>query len=151
MEFIMDLPNHAAGILAYCKKTKRYLLTKRGPHITEPNTWTVLGGGMHVGEMPMETAIREFYEEGGVYVPIKLIPSYISKKNEHTTFKYFYFIGFVDYEFKPKCNVVTVDGDIEIVDFGWFTIEQLLNFKKGTLHWGIKEFLKNNKKQLDGL
>lgn len=135
---------HAAGILPICSTTGRILLCQRGWEITEGGTWANLGGGMNLGESPSTTAIREFYEEGGVYVPIKLIPSYIDEHDDG--FKYYNFIGVVENEFEPLVGKLTVDLDIEVIDYKWLTYDEFCKTKN--LHWGLKQLIKKDGKQI---
>ena len=53
-----------AGILVKCGN--KVLLCKRSPDQSSPNIWSVPGGGIEDGEMPKQTAIREFYEETNI-------------------------------------------------------------------------------------
>lgn len=147
--FNMKLPKHAAGVLPICKTTGRILLCKRGSKISNPNQWANLGGKCNIGESPYETAIREFYEESGCILSVKLIPSYIDEHDDG--FKYHNFIGLVDGEFVPKVNKMTVDFDIEIADYKWLTFDELLKFDKDKLHFGIKQIIKKAKEQIENI
>lgn len=148
--FNMQLPKHAAGVLPICRTTGRILLCKRGSKISNPNKWANLGGKQNVGENDAPiTAVREFYEESGCIVPVKLIPSYVDEHDDG--FKYYNFIGLVDSEFKPKIGKVTVDGDIEIDDYKWVTFDEFIKFDKDKLHFGIKQLIKNAKTQIKNI
>ena len=141
---------YAAGVLPICLNTGRMLLCKRGPNLeNEPNKWSHLGGKSNIGESAYETAIREFYEEGGKIMPVKLIPSIIHEKPDG--FKYYHFLGLVEQEFKPTIGKLTVDFEIEISDYKWFTLDELFKFDKNKLHWGFVNFRKQVKKQLEDL
>lgn len=148
-QYIIDpkLSNHAAGVLPLCKYTKRFLIAKRGPKISLPNKWANWGGGHGWYEDAKTTAVREFYEESGTRVPIKMIPSFVDEHEDG--FKYHNFIGIVDFEFKPLVNVVTVDGDIEVADYKWVTLQQLLKMPSNTIHFGIIQLLKKARKQIE--
>jgi 8-oxo-dGTP pyrophosphatase MutT (NUDIX family) len=138
-----------AAVLPLCKKTGRFLLAKRGSKITYPNQWTNFGGGSNQGETPENTARREFKEESGYKGKIsKLIKSYIHKKTGYT---FHNFIGLVSTEFKPPMvNKVTVDGDIEVSDYIWATYNEIISnkFPFGTLHYGIKDMFKTDRKKI---
>lgn len=143
-EFEVRQRKYAAGVLPYCINTNRFLISKRGPHLeNEPNKWCIYGGKANIGEGPWETAVREFYEESGVIVPIKLTNEICTKNPDG---KYYYnYIGLVEHEFKPIINKMTVDFEIEVTDFKWLTLEELLSFNKNKLHWGLASFLKKHK------
>lgn len=141
---------YAAGVLPVCLKTGRLLLCKRGAHLeTEPNKWANLGGKANIGETAYETAVREFYEESGKIMPIKLIPSFIDEKEDG--FKYYNFIGLVEDEFKPIINKLTVDFEVEISDFKWLTLDEFFKFDGNKLHWGCKLFRSKTKEQLKSI
>jgi 8-oxo-dGTP pyrophosphatase MutT (NUDIX family) len=139
--------NFAAGVYPVCLKTKKILLCKRGPKLeTEPNKWCNLGGKSNPYETPYENAVREFFEESGRYIPIKLIQFLVSEKKDG--FKYYNFIGLVDYEFIPVTNKLTVDFEVEISDYKWLTLDEFFKFPAKDLHWGAELFRKECKKQL---
>ncbi len=138
---------HAAGILPICLTTGRILLCKRGPKLeTEPNKWANLGGKCNIGESPYETAIREFYEEGGCIMPVKLLQSFIDVKPDG--FKYYNFIGLVQDEFKPKINKLTVDFEVEISDYKWLTVDEFFKLDKSKVHWGLDQLRVKAKQQI---
>lgn len=136
--------NMSAGVLPIAKSTGRILIHKRGPKITQPNTWCNYGGGSYVGETQKQTAKREFKEESGYKGYVELIRSYTHFKSG---FKFQNFIGLVDREFTPKINVKTVDGDIEASDYRWLTFEELMKFR-GKLHPGFEKLLKSKENQI---
>lgn len=149
VNFSIRPENYAAGIYAVCLKTKRILLCKRGPNLeNEPNVFANLGGKANIGERPYETAIREFYEEGGRYVPIKLIPSCVDKKGNFT---FYNFIGIVEDEFIPLVNKLTVDMEVEITDYKWLSFKQFMDMKKSLIHTGVVQFRKEAEEQLKEL
>lgn len=56
--------NGGAFILMVAPKTQRILLGLRNIETEwNPNTWFAFGGTMEPGELPIETATREFFEE----------------------------------------------------------------------------------------
>jgi 8-oxo-dGTP pyrophosphatase MutT (NUDIX family) len=140
----------AAGVYPVCLNTKKILLCKRAPNLdSEPNKWSNLGGGANSYETPYENAVREFFEESGRFIPIKLIPSFVDEKKDG--FKYYNFIGIVDYEFIPVTNKITADMEIEITDYKWLTFDEFMKFPKNQLHWGAEQFRVKCKKQLEDL
>lgn len=140
---------YAAGVLPVCLNTGRILLGKRGPKLDkEPNKWCDFGGKSNNYETPYETAIREFYEETGKIMAVKLIPSFV---NTTGNMDYYNFIGIVEEEFKPLINVPTVDYEIEVADFKWLTVDQFFKFEKSKLHWGMDLLRKEAEKQIKDL
>ena len=138
---------YAAGLLPICKSTGRICLQQRGKDITQPNKWCNFGGGKNVGETPKSTAIREFWEESGVIVPLTVIPSYTSKKGDY--FTYYNYLGLCDDEFEIICNKITIDGDIEVQDYKWLNLE---DFEKlvhsDDAHWGLKQLWNNDSENI---
>ncbi len=139
---------YGSGVLVMAKTTGRFLLCKRGPDITEPNTWSNLGGGSEAGENPKVTATREFYEESGVVLPITLIDSFVNEKGD---FRFYNFIGLVDSEFVPVVGKVTAntDGEVEVADYKWLKLEDIP--KQKNLHWGVKKLYDNALPQLKNI
>lgn len=133
----------AAGILPYCIKSKRFLISQRGPDITEPNKWVCFGGKADNGESPQQTAIREFREESGYDGKVKLINKPFINHNKQDGFTFVTYIGIVPDEFIPTTiNKKTVDGDVEISDAKWITKEVLYGLiGNDILHRGFNTFL----------
>jgi 8-oxo-dGTP pyrophosphatase MutT (NUDIX family) len=133
----------AAGILPYCPTTKRFLISQRGPDITEPNKWVCFGGKADDGETEQYTAIREFREESGYKGKVKLINKPFYNYNKLDGFKFATFIGLVPNEFIPTTiNKETVDGDIEIQDAKWIDKQQLFKLiDSDIIHRGFNTFL----------
>jgi len=141
----------AAGVLPYCPSTKRFLISKRGPQISNPNVWTNFGGGSQDGESPIQTAVREFREESGYRGKVRLIKSYPTK-NQKDGITFFNFIGLVSDEFKPTTiGKKTVDGSVEVSSAKWVNVEQIYNLNPGILHPGFFKFLNLAKNQLQGI
>jgi len=131
--------NIGAGILPYCKKTKRFLLAFRSSYVLEPHTWGIWGGKIEDNEDVEESAIREFNEETGCNKPIELIPSYIYKERGFT---YHNFIGLIEDEFDPELDWENERGLVETEDYKWVTLNELLKIKPK--HFGLEKLLDNN-------
>lgn len=150
IQFQLSPSKFAAGVYPICLNTKKILLCKRGPDLeTEPNKWANLGGKSNPNETPYENAVREFFEESGRFIPIKLLSSYVGEKKNG--FKYYNFLGLVEYEFIPVTKKLTVDFEVEISDYKWLSLDEFMNFPKNQLHWGVVEFRENAKEQLSQL
>ncbi len=134
----------AAGILPYCPSTKRFLISKRGPNINEPNKWVCFGGKADDGETVEQTATREFREESGYEGKVKLINKPYENHNKQDGFTFVTFVGIVPDEFTPTTiNKKTVDGDVEISDAKWVTAKKLHGLiGNDVLHPGFNKFLK---------
>lgn len=139
--------NFASGVYPICINSKKILLCKRAPNLdSHPNKWSNLGGMSNSYETPYENAVREFFEESGRYIPITLIPSLIEETKDG--FKFYNFLGIVDYEFIPITNKLTVDLEIEITDYKWLTLDEFFKFPSKQLHPGTNSFRVKCKKQL---
>lgn len=71
----------AYGICLYKKEsnTIKLLLCKS---IASQNNWGFLKGIQEKDELKIDTAIREFYEEGGIQVQKKHLENYFEQKNQ---------------------------------------------------------------------
>lgn len=106
----------AAGILALCTTTGRFLLMQRSPRQDNPLTWACYGGGEEDGEEPRDTALREFEEETGhapEFTALVELPTF--KKGD---FQFHTFLGLLAEEFEPN-------DCWETFDVGWFPIDNL--------------------------
>lgn len=135
------------GILPYCPKTKRFLLQQRAKNITSPNQWSVWGGKSDEGETIKECCKREFIEESGYKGRVsKMIRLTTNRKKDFTWYN---FLGFIPKEFKPPMvNKKTVDGEIEVQDYKWVTIDELEDFTLGKMHTGLKFTIKKDLKKI---
>lgn len=116
-----------AGILIYCKNTKRFLLGLRSQYVDQPNTWGLFGGAIDEKENTNSAAIRELEEETGYKGELILRTIDIFKKDG---FVFHNFLGFVPEEFDVKL-------DWETTKARWF---ELKDFPKN-LHFGIKRII----------
>lgn len=111
------------GIIVY-RKTKKiiiYLIIKHSK-----GHWAFPKGHCNPGEKPIDTALRELYEETGINKTeliskkIMLKEQYIVKdNNEHILKTVQYFIA------KTTQRAVKVDGN-EIVDYQWCTFDRAI-------------------------
>ena len=131
--------NMGAGVLAFSKKTKRFLVLLRSQYVNEPGTYGLVGGKLdeESGETDtQEVAKREFVEETGFSGNIKLIPVFIYNA---PGFEYHNFIGIVDDEFEP-----TLDWEND--NSRWLNYNELI--KLYPKHFGLKELL-NDKRTIN--
>ena len=140
-----DNPNLGAGLLAISKKTGNILICKRGKDITYPNQWCVVGGMCKKGESAKNGALREFKEETGYGKRVGNLKKL--RQDRKGKLKYVTFIGLVNDDFKPPMvNKVTVDGAVEIQDYKWLSLEELINYNKGKIHFGLKRTISEKDK-----
>ena len=132
--------NIAAGVLPYCKETKRFLLNYRSEYVNEPHTWGIWGGKIDNGEDIKDAVIREFEEESKYNGNVDLIDSYVFKSG--AGFEYYNFIGIIENEFTP-------DLDWESEGFKWVTLEEMYNHED--LHFGLETLLKESKNIIEKL
>ena len=105
-----------------------------------PNTWCPFGGTIEEGELPIETAIREYYEETGISVDsydITQTPIYTKTDTDsyghlHQMFLY---LGMLHTEIDPVIND-------EHTDYKWVLLTDLFNMN---LHPIILDVLSCNK------
>jgi 8-oxo-dGTP pyrophosphatase MutT (NUDIX family) len=103
----------AAGVLVKCNQTGRILLLLRNDYGDEPNTWSLVSGGIDEGEEVLEGLKREVKEEMSIdpdIISYKFIEKkYFSSKN----LEFHYYEGLTNSEFIPTL-------DHENLEFGWF-------------------------------
>jgi len=102
----------AAGI--FFTDGKKVLLLKREPNSTYPNTWSIPGGGLKLGETPEEGARRECQEEAGSCQGTKF-----GVKNFGNWTTFFYKV--------PKPFKVTLSD--EHTAYKWCSLEELHKIK----------------------
>jgi 8-oxo-dGTP pyrophosphatase MutT (NUDIX family) len=120
----------AAGVLAMCVTTKRFLLSHRSAHVEQPFTWGTIGGAIDEKENIVQALTREFREETKYAGKLRLIPAYVFKDKG---FEYHNFIGLCAAEFEAK-------PDYETHAFEWFHLHELPK----PLHFGLVSLLKDS-------
>ena len=134
--------NVAGGVLPYCLKTKRFLMSYRSAYVNEPHTWGIWGGKLDDDEVQSEikdVVRREFREETGFDCNcFELVPLYIYQSSDGN-FKYYNFLGLFEDEFTPRL-------DWETEKFKWMTWDELMKLRPK--HFGLKELLKKDKDKI---
>ncbi len=113
-------------VTAIIKKEDKYLFGRKPKDVHPyPNTWNLLGGGMHLGEEDLEKALRrEIREEAGIEITnIKKVTfnedTSTNKLHEETAYIFLIFVvQYLSGELKA--------GD-DIMELQWFTKEELKN------------------------
>ena len=128
--------DYGAGILFVCPSTKKVLLLLRAEGGEDANVWCSLGGKGELGETPMETAVREVWEEGQIGPKqYKLVEEPLRINQNTPTFKFITYLGLVDQEFSPVINY-------EHTDAKWFSFDEIWQIP---LHYGIKAIFTDEK------
>ena len=108
--------NKYGGVLLICEKTNNFLLLKRSKESSYPKTWSIVSGGIHKGEKPLEGIKRELEEETGINDK-NIRYEFFEHQNQLIPYFDFY-IGYCDEEY--VCRL-----DNENIDCGWFNLENL--------------------------
>ena len=146
----------AAGILVIARRTSLYpgkpiLLGQRSGNVSAPLTWAPWGGRMEKGEVPDQTALREFREESGFEGPIELVSG---SEWEHRVgavgpfcfFRFHNFVGLVDDHFDPPGG-----PNREVAASRWLSTDELADLlsgrswpagRPGGLHSGFTHYLR---------
>ena len=106
----------ASGVILICNQTNKFLLVKRGDMGSNPGRWSMVSGAMDPGEKPLETTIRELWEETGIRS--NKISYNFFEKQEDMGIDFYFFLGFCDEEFECTLND-------ENTDWGWFDMDTL--------------------------
>ena len=111
----------AAGILAICPETERFLMLKRAGNLKFPLYWNLPGGSLDDDDKSLKvTAIREFKEETGYSKKIKISkgPLFVDKSNHIDFYTY---VGILSEEFVPELNIDCLCIP-ENIDYKWVSL-----------------------------
>jgi 8-oxo-dGTP pyrophosphatase MutT (NUDIX family) len=122
----------SAGVLIFCRTTKRYMLVLRNGH-SHDGTWGLVGGKIEENESMIDGLQREIFEEIGMnFSDKKLIP--VEKfTSDSGHFTYHTYIAVIDEEFVPIMNS-------EHRGYCWVNIKD----HPKPLHPGVWRILSNN-------
>ena len=111
----------AAGLLAICPETGRFIMLKRREDMEYPGYWNLPGGSFdEEDKYPKITAIREFKEETGYKGPIKISNKPIDVySNNHIDF--YTYVAILPWEFVPDLKGKSENGD-ESLDYAWVSV-----------------------------
>lgn len=94
-----------AGAVIYAVSEDAFLLVQRGQSVTEPGTWSTVGGTQEPGETFEQTAKREIFEEigyDGEYLAFKEMLLY---RDQAAGFQYQNYLAVIDsVSFVPTLN-----------------------------------------------
>ena len=119
----------AAGVLAICPETGRFLMLKRRIDIEYPGYWNLPGGGFdEEDKYPKITAIREFKEETGYKGTIKISNKPIDVySTNHIDF--YTYVAILPWEFTPDLKGECECGD-ESLDYAWVSVSCKWEYKE---------------------
>ncbi len=92
------------GTLLYSIDTNRVLLNLRSPHKTHGMCWSLWGGMINEGEVPIDALMRELSEEMGLLPDIIKHVAFDMYQSPDGHFKYYSFVSAVRSEFIPILN-----------------------------------------------
>lgn len=127
----------AAGAIIFSMTMNKFLLGVRSPDVNEPGTLGTFGGAVENGDSIEETVDNELMEELGFYIPLvkRALPQYTDEN-----FTYHNFVA-ITYE-KPEN--ITIELNWENSDIKWLSLNELLEYNKDELHFGLKKLLENS-------
>lgn len=104
-----------AGVLVMAKRTRHFLLGKRGYNGESPGLWAPFGGMVEPGETPDQAAARELEEEAGFTVSRGVMHPLYSTMPSTVGFVFHTFLAVV-----PDEPVVSINS--ESSGYGWFDL-----------------------------
>jgi 8-oxo-dGTP pyrophosphatase MutT (NUDIX family) len=120
-------PKSAAGCFILSRRSGRFLFSLRAHDAASGGTWSLWGGKKENDETPMQTAIREVFEETGF--EFDGTPRHLHRLEEHG-FVYDTFLIVCEDEFGPiPCR--------ESIGYAWLPIEDVPT----PTHWGVERLL----------
>lgn len=123
-------PKRTAWILVYVVATGKFLMLKRAAKTNNPNLWNFPGGGVDVGDTPVQGAKRELFEEAG----IKVKKSELQWINDSNDGQADYFLLVL--EKTPRLNVDPKESSKS----SWMTMQEI-RAKGPKLHRKTAEFI----------
>jgi 8-oxo-dGTP pyrophosphatase MutT (NUDIX family) len=140
-----------ARVMLIDEKNRIFLLkTHFDPEVGLPPRWLTPGGGMDRGETTLQTAVRELLEETG----LKIAPETLGEPvlvasgrwdwadglNYHTYKDTIYEHRVSNFE--PDTSGFTQDEHRDILEFRWWTIEELLASEEALAPHDLRDWLR---------
>ena len=127
------------------------LLTHFDPEVGLPARWITPGGGIDAGETTLQAAARELFEETGVRVEESSLGAPIGELagtwiwadgiNSHSYHDTFYELTVSDFVLDD--SAWTEDERRDVMDYRWWTLEELRNTTELIGPHGLVEFILN--------
>lgn len=140
-----------ARVMLIDEQNRIFLLkTHFDPEVGLPPRWLTPGGGMDEGETTLQTAVRELLEETGLNIDPEVLgdPVLVASGRwdwadglSYHTYKdtiYEYRVS----NFQPDTSGFTQDEHRDILEFRWWTIEELLASEEALAPHDLREWLR---------
>jgi 8-oxo-dGTP pyrophosphatase MutT (NUDIX family)/RimJ/RimL family protein N-acetyltransferase len=106
----------------YCIFQGRQLLLHRHPSRSQGLTWGTVAGKLEKGETALEAIVRELHEEAHIDVNPEELTSLGKLYLRHHDLDYIYHLFTKEFAVKPSVKL-----NDEHIDFGWFTLSEMLD------------------------
>jgi 8-oxo-dGTP pyrophosphatase MutT (NUDIX family) len=124
------------------------LKTHFDPEVGLPPRWITPGGGIDQGEAPLEAAVRELYEETGIFVEPSALGNQIWQAADRWDWTDGNYNTYVDYFFKLEVEDFVLDDSNwtdderrDVVEHRWWSITELIDSGELVGPHGLAEFL----------
>jgi ADP-ribose pyrophosphatase len=116
--FTVEFPRPAVGVIA--RRQHQYLLIHQYRFIVDEYVWAIPSGGVEIGELPEEAALRELHQETGHSADsmqhiLSYYPSYGATNQR--------FELFLAEDIRATSSTFEAS---EVLDIGWFSREQII-------------------------
>lgn len=130
-------PEYIAVGIIFENENGEVLVLKRHSESHEGETWGLIGGKIDDGEKPVESAVRECFEEIGVQIEnedLELFKKYVWEREDAN-------IDFEVFKYKAKTDFKIELDQNENTEYAWFKPEEL--YSRKDLMIGLYPILKD--------
>jgi 8-oxo-dGTP pyrophosphatase MutT (NUDIX family) len=140
-----------ARVMLIDEQNRIFLLkTHFDPEVGLPPRWLTPGGGMDEGETTLQTAVRELLEETGLSIDPAVLGEPVlvaSGRWDWTDGESYHTYKDTIYEyrvsnFQPDTSGFTQDEHRDILEFRWWTIEELLASEEALAPHELRDWLR---------